>query len=237
MRIAALVVGAGPAGAAVDGQRRRPDRVVAHPGPWHAALAAVAGDDDWLWLVRGDTEPAPGALGELADVAAGRDGLPEPVLLASKVVGAGGRLDPGSTPWPPLYDRTAAMAAAGHRLAAIRIARWGSLLVRADAIRRHGPPRAGLGAAADLEWTARLLRERPGYVVPGSVAVRAHAPRRSPAELAATARALATGEAWTPAERLWVLYTSLLEGSRPRPSRVPRQSVRRLSGLARFTRR
>jgi len=229
-RIAALVVGPGGSHEAVAAQA---PGAAAHPGPWPQALLAAA-DADWLWLVRGDTVPAAGALSELRRVAEGVPGLRPPALLASKVIGVDGRLDPGSAPWPPLHDRAGAMNAAEHRLAAVRIARWGSLLVRGDVLRRHAPPREDLAAADDLEWTGRLLREEPGYVVPTSLATRA--PSARPSRLA-TLRAAASRDAWDTQERLWLVYASLLEGSRPSPSRNARTIVDRLSRLPRLVRR
>src|SRR4051794_33769420 len=112
MRIAALVVGEGPALAAVGSQLRPPDALMVRPGPWAEAIAAADMPCDWLWLVRGDTRPAPGALVALAAAAEGGPGLPEPELLAGKVVNPASALDRESMPWPPLHDRATAMAAA-----------------------------------------------------------------------------------------------------------------------------
>jgi hypothetical protein len=237
MRITAVVVGPGPALAAVERQERPPDTAVSHAASAHEAMRDRRAPGDWLWLVEGDTEPGPGALAALADVAQGRDGLPAPVLLTSKVLGADGRLDPASAPWPPLHDRGGAMIAAEHRVAAVRLVRWGSVLISAGALARHGPPRAALaGAADDLEWTARVLRDAPGYLVPGSVAVRRGPRRAGVRQLAGAARMLA-GDGLDAQERLWFLYASLIEGSRPSPSRNARQTVRRLSALPRLVRR
>ena len=56
---------------------------------------------------------------------------------------------------------------------AIRVARRGSLLVHGSGLEvmRTQWPRL-TPFADDLEWTARLLKQRPGLLVPGSVAVR-----------------------------------------------------------------
>ena len=236
--VAAVVCGSGPALDAVERQDHAPDRVLAHGGPWRDAILAAAGQADWLWLVAGDVEPEPSALGALLELVPARAGLPEPVLLAGKVVDPDGRLDAASAPWPPLHDRAAGMAAAEHGVAAVRIARWGSLLVPRSAIERHGLPRPALARGGDdIEWTARLLRWGHGYLVPGSVALRGQRDGRAPREAAGVARALASREAWAPYERLWVLYTVLLEGSRRSPSRKPRRIVRTLARLPWFARR
>jgi hypothetical protein len=235
--VTAVVVGQGLALAAVERQQPAPVRIVSHRGPVHDAVLAAGRGDDWLWIVEGDTRPEPGALAALLEIAVGCDGLPQPALLAGKIVGRDGRLDPGSAPWPPLHDRGGAMTAAEHRLAAVRLARWGSLLVSTAALERHGPPRADLGRGGDdLEWTARLLRGAPGYLVPRSVAVRPEPRRARPRQALGVARML-TGDGLDRQERLWFLYASLLEGSRPRPSRNARHTVRRLSALPRFVRR
>jgi hypothetical protein len=232
--IAALVVGSGAAHEAAVAQTRAPDSIVAHAGPWPDAVASAPRDADWVWLLDGGAAPDADCLAELVGVADGRPGLAAPVLLSSRVEGPEGALDAGSAPWPPLHDRAGAMDAAIHRLAAVRLARWGSLLVRADALHGTAPPRAGLAGAEDLEWTGRLLRDGGGYVVPGSRAVRE---RPRPVGRRGTLKAAATGEAWDTQERLWLVYASLLEGSRPSPSLNARAIVDRLSRLPRLVRR
>jgi GT2 family glycosyltransferase len=238
--VCAIVRGSGEALAAVRRQTEQAQRVVATSAPsWHAALAAADGTEPWLWLVDGDVVPEPGALAALRDVLDAPGDLPAPCLLAATVLGPDGELDPSAAPWPPLHDRTIAIAAAARGLAAIRLARWGALLVARDALARHGLPRAGFaGGADDLDWTARLLREDPGYLVPGSRATRPAPARRRAREWADRARMLRS-PAWLPLEAPWFAYASALEGAGRlrRPSRSPRHSVRRAAGLARFTRR
>lgn len=238
MSVAAVLLGEGPGRQAVDRQSTRPDAVIAHSGPWRDAVLAAGTDHDWLWLVDADTEPAPTALAALLRLSAGGDGLRPPVLLAGKVVDPQGALAPTAAPWPPLHDRRGAMDAAMRRLALVRMARWGSLLVRTSAIERSGPPRADLPGADDLEWTARLLRDAPGYLVPGSVVRRPAPVRRGVREARDRARLLRS-PAWAPQEALWFAYTSAGQALRSgrRPSRRPRATVRRLSALQRFTRR
>jgi len=236
--VVAVVRGDGPGARAVRGQERPPERIVEHAGDWASAVQAAGGEEAWLWLVDGGTRAVPGALAAM--LGAARDARRPPALLAGRVVGLDGRLDPASAPWPPLHDREGAMAAAVRRLALVRMARWGSLLVDRGAIERAGSPRGDLPGAADLEWTARLLRDADGLLVPAAVSVRetgdGDGAGRARQAVGLT-RALVTSDAWDRQERLWLVYASLLEGSRPSPSRSARQSVRRLSGLARFARR
>lgn len=239
--VCAVVRGGGEAAlAAVRRQSESPERiVVAGAGSWHAAVRDGRGPEAWLWLIDDDVVPGARALEALRDVLADLRDLPVPCLLAGKVVGPGGELHVAGAPWPPLHDRTVAIAAAAHGLAAIRLARWGSLLVSTDAVAEHGPPSAGFaGGADDLEWTARLLRDAPGYLVPGSRATRTATRTRGPREWADRVRMLRS-PAWMPLEASWFAYASALEaaGTRRSPSRTPRATVRRLAALRRLARR
>lgn len=177
---------------------------------WHAAVTAAVATErrwEWLWLVEAGVVPRPGALAELL-APFGPDGAPPaPALLTCRVLGRDGALDPASMPWPPLLDRELAMTAGEHRLAALRLARWGALLVRRDAAERHGPPRRDFaGGADDLEWTGRILREQPGYLVPGSVAVRVTEQRRQPVRVARDRVRMLAGARWNGPERAWWAY-------------------------------
>lgn len=214
---------------AVEGQSRPADRVISHEGTWHdAVLAAGTQAADWLWLVEGGVVPEPSALAELLAPLAADGDLPAPALLSSKVLGPSGDMDEALAPWPPLLDRDVAIAAARHRLASLRMARWGSLLVRADAAEAHGPPRSAFsGGADDLEWTVRILRDAPGYLVPKSVA---RTPRRSPGligrprEVRDRLRML-RGPGWVAQEPVWfafMLMADLAQGAARRAGPAPR---------------
>ncbi len=162
-------------------------------------------DETWSWLVDDAVEPRADALdGLLAVVNALPEGLPEPELVASKVVGTDGRLHQASQPWPEIFEKEVSTAACAHRLVSLRAARGGSVLVRRDAIDRHGLPRADFVSHGEvLEWTARILRHEAGYLVPASVAVRED--RDRPAvrrDLGNRARMLGGG-AWRREEKLW----------------------------------
>ena len=228
----------GPASPAVARQSRRPPLA---PGTWptwrDAVLAALGGGGEWLWLVAGDVAPAPDALERLLEIADTDGALPAaPVLLSSRILRPDGTLDPACAPWVPFLDRTVAMAAADRGLASVRMARWGSLLVRTEAIRRIAAPRPGYSAAGDLEWTLRLLAERSGFVVPGSVAIRQAGPRHGRrAELRDRARMLAAG-GWGPNERAWFAYMTAVGIGRI-PSRRPRATVVSAARLKRLIRR
>ena len=125
----------------------------------------------WTWLRDGTARPAPDALDRLLEALGRLDGLPAPVLLASKVVDQAGALVPALAPWYFRDDAGLAMDAAARGLLPVRAARTSSVLVRADALRRAGRRRGLPPGAEALEWTARVLRDAPGYLVPASVAV------------------------------------------------------------------
>jgi rhamnopyranosyl-N-acetylglucosaminyl-diphospho-decaprenol beta-1,3/1,4-galactofuranosyltransferase len=130
---------------------------------------AYADGFDWLWLMDDDTIPTESALEELLAVDR-RDGLRPPSILASKVLDAEGNVHPFNRPWP----RTGAFAelvdAAASGLLLIRYASFVSLMIRRDAVQRHGLPHAEYFIwNDDVEYTARVLRDEPGYLVPASV--------------------------------------------------------------------
>ncbi len=142
-------------------------------GGFHAGMAAAAAREfEWLWVMDDDTIPAPDALEVLLDTPARLDGLPAPALLASKVVWTDGRVHPMNPPAPHPRDIDLFLAALERGVLPIRSNTFPSLLVRADAVRRHGPPRKGFWIwADDIDFTQRILRDEVGYVVPTSVAV------------------------------------------------------------------
>ena len=178
---------------AVERQSQPPRELITDPVDLGAAVAAAATIfSKWLWLLDGGAIPQPNALEALLE--ASRQ-PPAPVLLASKVLGPGGGLDPGSLPRHVIYATDVSVAAAERRLVQIRAAGSGSVLVRRQAL-------LGLGRSASgmLELSARLLRDPDhiGYLVPGSVATR-YSPLR--ADLIWQVRLLG-GSAWTPREKL-----------------------------------
>jgi hypothetical protein len=188
-------------------------------GSWHDALAAVDAqtDAEWLWLVEGDAVPQDGALDALLAVAEDHGDLPAPALVAGRVLGADGTIDPGGAPWIPLLDRVTVIDAARRRLVSLRLARWGSLLVHRDVLARHGLPREDFARGGDdLEWTARILRDERGYLAPASVSRRAAAPRRpitSAAEIVNRAR-MVRGDAWTGPEPVWFAFMLFVDLAR-----------------------
>jgi rhamnopyranosyl-N-acetylglucosaminyl-diphospho-decaprenol beta-1,3/1,4-galactofuranosyltransferase len=141
-------------------------------GGFHEGMRlAAARDFDWLWLMDDDTIAAETALEELLQAEA-----PDALLLASKAVWTDGSLHPMNAPGTDRrsFDRLVRAAAAG--LVPLRSATFVSLLVRRDAIDRYGLPHAHYFIwSDDIEYTARVTRRDPGYVVPSSVVTHATA--------------------------------------------------------------
>ena len=171
--------------AALDRQTRPPDEVVVarHAAGFQDAVrAALDRDMEWIWLLDGSVVPEPGALEGLLGSIGQLDLLPEPVLLASKVVSADGSPDPLSLPVPDVADPDLDYSAFDKRVLAVRVVRRGSLLVHRRGIERCGLPKLGfVFFGDDLVWTARLLKPEPGLLVPGSVVVRHAASKREQA--------------------------------------------------------
>lgn len=189
--------------------------------------SAISSDEQWIWLVAPGVEPAPDALDRLLEAASSPD-LPAPVLLSSKVVGPHGLPVRAALPIPQVMDPDLATATAARRLLSIRVARWGSLLVRRDAAAAVPAPDSSLAPFEDLVWTARLLRDGPGYLVPSSVAVAASDPlgalpagERNARELRARA-AMLRGDALEPREKAWFLFALAERGLRA--LRLPRSA-------------
>ncbi len=212
-------------------QTRPPDYVVRGL----EGAAAAAGSADWLWLVGPGVQPGPASLEALLDVLGHADELGDPVLLAGKVVDVHGTLDVAAEPWPRLLARESAIAGALHAVAALRAARYGSLLVASRAVERHGLPRADFaGQGDDLEWTSRLLRDDAGYLVPASVATRTGPPPVAPAALAGARVRMLRGDSWGGQEKAWFgfrLAQDLVRETARRPAAAPALLRAIVSGL------
>ena len=179
-----------------------------------ALRAALADGVQWLWLLDGSVAPEPDALARLLEALEPLDtpgGPVPPVLLASTVVTAAGRLHPGSVPVPEVARGDLVVAAYDRRLVALRLARRGSLLVHRRAF--EDPPTLAAGSPLDddLAWSARLLRHELGLLVPASRVVRSAGggPARGPGP----GLRLLTGDALAPRERPWFAFRLAEEGA------------------------
>lgn len=195
--------GGGAALAALEKQSRRPDQaLVLAPGPERAAGVGAA-DADWVWLLDDDIAPRPDALEALLTAAVAWP-KPDLCLLASQIVGPDGSLLEAEAPVPRVLDPDLAAEAFEHRACLLRIVGNGSLLVRAEVLRDAPPPDT---PGAELAWSARLLAESTGLLVPQSVAVRRQAAghRRDSGLIAAWIRLLSS-DALPTREKLWIAF-------------------------------
>jgi rhamnopyranosyl-N-acetylglucosaminyl-diphospho-decaprenol beta-1,3/1,4-galactofuranosyltransferase len=132
------------------------------------ARALAVHEADAVWLMDDDTIPDPGALAAL--LATRRAAPAGTVLLASAVRWVDGRPHPMNTPRVrPGASRSAVRRAAAHGAYPVRSASFVSLLVEAEAVRRHGLPVADYFLwNDDFEFSTRLLRRGRGFVSSGS---------------------------------------------------------------------
>lgn len=127
---------------------------------------------DWLWLMDDDTIPTETALEELLNAPAELDGLPRPLVLASKVVMTDGRLHPFNISLTDARDPDRLVAAVERGLIPIRYTSFVSAFIHRDAFEAVGMPLADYFIwMDDVEFTSRVLREHAGYSAPRSVVV------------------------------------------------------------------
>jgi GT2 family glycosyltransferase len=141
-------------------------------GGFAAGLAAAVGAQaDLVWLLDDDTIAQPDTLAELLRAQAGYPGPRRPVLVASRVVWTDGRDHPMNTPRTrPGVEAAALDAAAAVGCRPVRSASVVSVLLDAQAVRRHGLPVADYFLwNDDFEYTTRLLRDGVGLACPTSV--------------------------------------------------------------------
>jgi GT2 family glycosyltransferase len=148
---------------------RLEDNVGGAGGFRHGLETAFRAGYDWLWLLDDDTFAEESTLDEL--LAGARRAPHVPSVMSSVVRWRDSTLHPMNGPW--LRKRRGEMAeAADHRLAPIRAATFVSTMVHKDAVERHGfPPGHYFVWLDDIEYTARILRNEHGYVVPQSTVV------------------------------------------------------------------
>jgi GT2 family glycosyltransferase len=157
-------------------------------GGFHAGMAeACTRGHGWLWLMDDDTLPEPDALEALLAGAARAPGS-APVLV-SQALWSDGTLHPMNRPrvrWNAPGD---VALAAGAGLVAVRSATFVSLLASRGAVERFGlPPRHFFIWGDDFEWTSRVLRDTPGYLVPESRVLHATERAHSALDVADSAR-------------------------------------------------
>lgn len=150
-------------------QLLRLEENVGGAGGFHRGMArAHERGHDWLWCMDDDTFTLPDTLGALLQGGARAPGGRPPVL-ASQVQWKDGSLHPMNVPLPRWRCAGDVAEGVAHGLLALRYATFVSVAVHRDAVDRHGLPRAHFFIwGDDVEFTARVMRDRPGYLVPES---------------------------------------------------------------------
>ena len=126
---------------------------------------------DWLWLFDDDCEAEPEALQKLleGEEVYRRATQRETPLLCSKVLRPDGEYHPVGPPIVAYHNSVEFLQAFDQGFLLFRMCTFNSMLVRALAIHRVGPPRRDYFLWwDDLEFTARLTRQDLGVWVPGS---------------------------------------------------------------------
>jgi rhamnopyranosyl-N-acetylglucosaminyl-diphospho-decaprenol beta-1,3/1,4-galactofuranosyltransferase len=179
---------------------------------------------DWLWLMDDDTIPTKTALEELLAAPGRLNGLPRPLVLASRVLMPDGRLHPFNRPPVDQRDPNLMVEAVARGMLPIRHTSFVAAFVHRDAITAVGLPLADYFIwIDDVEFTARILREHAGYAVPSSVVVhKSH-----------TLGTTQAGERYYYSVRntLWLLRSGSLRGDRATWSRLV---VQLTDGIPRF---
>ena len=141
-------------------------------GYWSGIHRADQDGFDWIWTLDDDSIVEPDALQRMLDTAASFPADRRPTILASKIVWTDGSLHPMNIQKPKLYNPDEQFLASQHGTMSIRFTSFVSMLMRRSAIQRYGLPIAGYFLwNDDVEYTARILRNELGVLVPASVVV------------------------------------------------------------------
>jgi len=186
-------------------------------GGFHEGLrAAHEQGADWAWVMDDDTIPTPDALRRLLQAADSAPASSPPALLSSKVIWTDGRLHPMNEV-KLKHDREAIVESCERGLLPLRHATFVSLLVHRRAIDAFGLPLKHYFLwSDDIEYTGRILKDAAtGYLVPDSVVL--HKTAQPYTAVADTQGRfyfhvrnllyMVRGSAWTPAEKLTLLWT------------------------------
>jgi rhamnopyranosyl-N-acetylglucosaminyl-diphospho-decaprenol beta-1,3/1,4-galactofuranosyltransferase len=183
-------------------------------GFFEGLRAAHAAGFHWIWLMDDDTIPTAACLQALLDAAERVPG-PAPALMSSKAVWTDGRLHPMNYHGFERERTEAVIQASELGLMPLRTATFVSLLVNRRAIDLYGLPlKRYFLWSDDIEYTARILRRAPGYLVPTSVAV--HKTQRPHTAVSAAGDRfyfhvrntlyMLRGTAWAPSEKPSLLF-------------------------------
>lgn len=178
-----------------------------------AFARALASDAEWLWFLAEGARPRDDALERLIAATRPEDAAPA-TLLAGLLVDERGRPLDGDVQAAPRINSAEVVGLVRQGLLPIRSAGFANCLVPRAAFSRHGLPDTGrFGPHAPEEWTARVLRSEPGYLVPASVVVLPAAAEpagggAAVSNLLATVRMLPTGT-WTRGDAVRALWRAL----------------------------
>lgn len=176
---------------------------------------ALATGADWIWVLDGSAVPRPNALQLLLEALDRTDGLPAPALLTGLVVAADGRVDSNRSPWYRRYQLHVAADSAERGLLPVR-ASVGPALVSRGAVEAALPSgSAPVSPGAVLEWTATVLSQRTGYLVPESES-EAVGPTRDPLRSPVTGARLVFRLGIGPRDRMGVVLELAERMGRPR---------------------
>ncbi len=130
---------------------------------------AYAEGYDWLWLMDDDTIANGDTLRALLSGAARAPHGP-PLLVSSQVRWKDERLHPMNLPVPRWRRRSELAEGVAHGLLLLRYTTFVSVAIHRQAIERFGLPIEDYFIwGDDVEFTARVLRDDAGYLVPESV--------------------------------------------------------------------
>lgn len=125
---------------------------------------------EWIWVMDDDTIPNSNALNELFVAHQRFDKAQQPRLLASKVVWLDGSLHIMNTPKVKLSDQERLILAAQHSTLSVRHTTFVATLLHRTTVEQYGLPIADYFIwVDDIEYTARILRNEFGVLVPSSL--------------------------------------------------------------------
>jgi len=140
-------------------------------GGFNTGMAtAYAHGYEWLWIMDDDCIPAPTALAALIDAYHAFPAAIAPWLLASRVDWSDNQLHPLNFVSVKNFNKEFLYTAPLYGCMSMRSATFVSLLVHRRAVSSHGLPNTIYFLwHDDVEWTARVLKEANGVLVPASV--------------------------------------------------------------------
>lgn len=188
-------------------------------GGQHEGLRRAHADGfDWIWLMDDDTIPTPTCLQALLE-AAEAVADQTPALLSSKCIWSDGQLHPMNYQGFERTRTAAVIEASILGLMPLRTATFVSLLVSRRAVDQYGLPlRRYFLWGDDIEYTARILRQDTGYLVPASLAL--HKTQRPYTAISATGDRfyfhvrnslyMLRGTAWAPREKPSLVFSLVM---------------------------